>query len=112
MAKNKSKSNIALSVHIATYTASMMIVVCFPIIIFTYFNPIYTSDAFLSNIVSLFIWALINGVFHFMTDFYTSKWSSRLYQANDFHNFFVVVGLDQMIHYLCLFATFPVLQVH
>ena len=112
MATNKSKSNLALSAHIITYTTSLMVVVCAPIVLFTYISPAYTSAAQMSIIASLIIWALINGVFHFMTDYYTSRWTSRLWQAGDTHNFFVVIGLDQAIHYITLFGTFPSLHAH
>lgn len=112
MATNKSKTNVALTAHILTYTASLIMVVCAPIILFTYLSPSYTSVAHVSIAVSLMVWALINGVFHFMTDYYTSRWTSRLWQSGDTHNFFVVIGLDQAIHYITLFGTFPSLSAH
>lgn len=112
MATNKSKSNIALGAHVLTYTTSLILVVCAPIMVFTYLSPSYTSVAHISISVSLLIWAAINGVFHFMTDYYTSRWTSRLWQAGDTHNFFVVIGLDQTIHYMTLLGTFPVLNTY
>ncbi len=76
MAKNKSKSNKWLLAHLLVYTAVLL-----P------YNP---------------VWALINGVLHLMVDWVTSRWSSRLYAKGDIHNFFVVIGFDQLIHASCL----------
>jgi hypothetical protein len=47
-------------------------------------------------------------VTHWITDFITSKITSRLWKkatvSGDYHNFFVVVGVDQMIHILTLWV--------
>jgi hypothetical protein len=52
------------------------------------------------------IFVVINGVLHFITDFYTSRLTSYFWSIGDRHNFFVVVGLDQLIHCFCIIITF------
>lgn len=43
---------------------------------------------------------------HYLTDWITSRLGKPFWKNGDFHNGFVVVGFDQVIHYLCLIATF------
>jgi hypothetical protein len=40
-----------------------------------------------------------------VTDYCTSRVSSRLYATQDWHRFFIVVGFDQVIHQVSLAAT-------
>lgn len=85
MAINKSKSLEWLSYHCLVYTGILLVV--------THVNPIY---------------AIVNGILHFIVDFFTSKWSSRLYAIGDYHNFFCVIGFDQLVHTLTLLGTFVI----
>lgn len=80
MAANKSKSNMVLFQHVAIYSLPLYV-----------FGPVF---------------ALVNMVLHFMTDWVTSRITSRLWYYEDKHWFFVVVGLDQAIHFTCLFGTY------
>ena len=79
MAKRKSSSKKWLTLHVLVYSA-----------FFIMFGPIY---------------ALVNGLLHWCIDFFTSKASSYLYKQNRIHDFFVVVGFDQMLHAFCLIGT-------
>lgn len=45
---------------------------------------------------------LLIGVPHYITDWITSRVGKPFWKAGDFHNGFVVVGFDQIVHYLCL----------
>lgn len=87
-ATNKSTSNDALTQHVATYTVMMAgVSVCFvPISMWLF-------------------WVGINGALHWVTDYFTSRWSSKYFKKGDFHNGFVVVGVDQFIHLACLTLT-------
>lgn len=89
-ASNKSKDNVALSSHVATYTTVLAI----------------SAVALFGSMGLLF--AALNGVLHWVTDYFTSRWSSKLYAKQDWHNFFVVIGLDQLIHQTTLAVTLAV----
>lgn len=66
------------------------------------------------------LWLIINGILHWITDYYTSRWTSKLYVNQQFYApnkyikffnfpaFFSVIGLDQVIHYSCLFITYVI----
>lgn len=76
MAINKSKRWIPLLVHVLVYS-----------LCFLWVGPMY---------------ALVNAGLHFVTDAITSRITSRLWALNQRHWFFVVIGLDQLIHQVCL----------
>ena len=88
-ASNKSKNNIALGRHVIVYTAVLGAV-----------------SAVLFDVGLPWVMFVVgNGVLHFATDYGTSRWSSRLYAKQDWHNFFVVIGFDQLIHQTTLAVT-------
>jgi Protein of unknown function (DUF3307) len=87
MAKNKSTSNKWLISHVITYGATMGLLM---IIMLTKF-PL--------------VWLVVNTLAHGATDYVTSRITSRLWKANEVHWFFVVVGLDQLIHMMTMFIT-------
>lgn len=80
MAQNKSSSNKWLSIHVLAYSAPFVV-----------FGPLF---------------ALINGIAHFITDYITSRVTSSLWKQEKRHWFFVVIGLDQAIHMTTLFLTY------
>lgn len=86
-ASNKSKNNAALLYHVTTYTAVLGVAS------FALFGV--EGGAF----------AAINGILHLGTDYFTSRASSKLYAKQDWHNFFVVIGFDQLIHQFTLAGT-------
>lgn len=86
-ASNKSKRLDALALHIMTYTA------------------VLAAASVLLFGVNGVVFAAVNGILHFGTDYFTSRRSSRLYAKQDWHNFFVVIGFDQLIHQTTLAAT-------
>lgn len=85
MARNKSKANIPLLTHVSVYSLP-----------FFWFGWRY---------------ALANAGAHFVTDWITSRASSRLWAKQKVHWFFVVIGLDQAIHMSTLVLTLPIFLV-
>lgn len=96
MSINKSKSNYWLTKHIKAYMLGLL--------------PItYMVIHFGGTIGGAFLWWVLNGGLHWVTDYFTSRWTSKLWAKQEVHNFFVVIGLDQFIHYICLFGTYVIL---
>ena len=56
------------------------------------------------------LFVLITFIAHTITDYYTSRLNSKLWQKGDIHNFFVSVGFDQVLHYVQLFTTYYYLK--
>jgi len=54
--------------------------------------------------------ALITFFFHWVTDFVTSRIGKPFWDKQDFHNGFVVVGFDQVLHYVQLVLTLLILE--
>lgn len=90
-AQNKSERCDALARHVGCYTLCLFVAAPFIFGIPENFG--------------LFFFVALNGALHFVTDYFTSRWSSRLYAKQDWHNFFVVIGFDQLIHQATLCGT-------
>lgn len=94
VAKDKSKSNKVLAYHVFVYIFFFTaVLVWMP----SWFTSIHLST------LALFLAA--NGVMHFITDYVTSRISSRLWASGRVHDFFVCIGADQLIHQLTLVST-------
>ena len=87
-ASNKNKRLDALSLHVATYTATLFVVA---VILFGWMLAI--------------IFAAVNGALHFATDYITSRATSKLWAEQNWHRFFVTIGFDQLIHQATLAST-------
>lgn len=90
-ASNKSKNIVALLGHVGTYTLVLAIA-----------TPFIFGDNMPGK---MFAFVTLNSVLHLSTDFGTSRITSKLYAKQDWHNFFVVVGFDQLIHQVTLALT-------
>ena len=85
MALNKSKNWIALLCHTIVYS-----------LCFIGYGMVFVSITFL---------------LHTLTDAITSRITSKLWQTNQRHWFFVAIGADQLLHYIGLAATFAYIGV-
>lgn len=84
MATNKSKDNFWLFAHVVVYSIVWLYVGVF------FFDP---------TRVVLFVMATF--VCHFTTDYFTSRWTSKLYTKKKYYgfpSFFGVIGFDQFLH--------------
>lgn len=57
-----------------------------------------------------FLFVLITFIAHTITDYFTSRLNSKLWQQGKVHNFFISVGFDQVLHYIQLFTTYYLLK--
>lgn len=103
MALNKSKIKKALMEHIYWYSATLFV---------------GSMVIFKGDIVMVGLFSAINGILHYYTDYFTSRWTSKLRQqgkmgSDKFPNFgfFAVIGLDQAIHMTCLILTYYIMVV-
>lgn len=95
MSIKKSKSLLWLSYHVLVYTS--VTTLCWSL----FFG--YKMNDLITTIPMIFIATFIS---HWITDYFTSKWTSRLWAEEKVHDFFVVIGLDQLIHAITLIITF------
>ncbi len=92
MAINKSKNNKALILHTALYTVGW----------------ICPMTILLGPIAGHFL--VITFVLHTITDYITSRITTKLYLAGKRHKFFVMIGFDQVLHLLQLILTYYLLN--
>jgi hypothetical protein len=83
-AKNKSKNFIALLRHTCVYS-----------LLFLPFG---------------FVFALVTFITHTVTDAITSRLTAYFWAKQQSHNFFVVVGADQLVHFFTLALTYRLLR--
>lgn len=91
MAQNKSTSNKALLLHTVTYTSVMFL---------------GTISLLNISILRLLLFAGITFISHTITDYFTSRLNSRLWNEKKVHWFFVSVGFDQWLHFAQIFLTY------
>ena len=48
---------------------------------------------------------VVNAALHFVTDYITSRITSKLWAKQDWHRFFVTIGFDHLIHQATLAFT-------
>jgi hypothetical protein len=80
MATNKSTSNAWLVRHVTVYS------LCF----------------FWAGIIFM----VLNGLFHYATDYVSSRGTSHFYKKNNMYGFFAVIGTDQYVHKACLLVLY------
>jgi hypothetical protein len=88
-AKGKSSDNAILVQHVVTY-----------IIPFTILALVIPMTA---------VFLVLNVVLHFITDYISSRMTKKFWAEGRTHEFFVVIGADQLIHTLTLIWTYHLL---
>ena len=100
-ATKKSTSVKFLTYHVSAYSL-------------VWFNSYYILGGSLTSldldvIAKCCIFVGITFVCHWITDFCTSRIGKPFWEKGDYHNGFVVVGFDQILHYVQLFLTYKLL---
>lgn len=98
---NKSSSNVALTSHVFDYATYMSL--------FILIYQLILVGLSITLMWKLMAFQAITFVAHFVTDYFTSRRNAKLWQAGKRHEFFVNVGLDQVLHYTQLFLTYNLL---
>lgn len=102
MAKGKATSIYWLTRHVFSYCKTFFV---FSILYF--FILILCGgkcDIGLAWLIILYIF--INSILHWVTDYFTSKQVKKFFDKNDYHNGFIVIGIDQVIHMITLILSF------
>lgn len=72
----------------------------------------YSLTWFLASYIWFEAWhlsmmfALVTFILHFITDYVTSRIGKPYWEKKDYHTGFVVVGADQVLHYIQLILTY------
>jgi hypothetical protein len=88
VATNKGKDIKVLLRHVTEYSV--------PFLVMGFWLPTISVIAFVA----------VNFVLHFMTDFVSSKFTTRFHMGGRMDRFWEVIGTDQAIHYTCLFTSY------
>jgi len=92
-AQNKWHSNKHLTNHTIPYSLGW----CLPAVIV------------FGNIPLAYLFIPITFVAHTITDWFTSRWCHYYFEKGDTHRGFVVIGFDQILHYVQLYLTFKLI---
>ena len=98
IAENKGKSNLVLAKHVLIYSSVFVQYALLDKFIFVGKGNHYSLAQWIPFI-------LINAVLHFITDYVTSRMTTKAYQAGD------IIGIDQWIHATCLYMTWYCMEI-
>lgn len=105
MANNKHNNIAILSYHILVYTSVLWLLSVISLQILTKNFIDVNNLGYYNHINSVTIFAVSNGILHFLTDFITSKITHKFFNSNRIREGFIIVGLDQMLHTISLVTT-------
>lgn len=92
--QKKSESNLALLQHVATYSLVWYIA------LIAISHPTTAGDlVFLLAYTGIFV-----GLPHFCVDYFSSRLSRVFFEKEEYHDGFVVIGFDQMLHLIMLWV--------
>jgi membrane-bound metal-dependent hydrolase YbcI (DUF457 family) len=100
MALNKSTSLLWLTLHCLAYFTVSLLCLCF---IFYNFN--------LNNFKIVFEYCLYLSLSHWVIDLFTSKLSSYFWKREKRHEFFIVIGFDQLLHQVTILLLVSILKI-
>ena len=103
-ATNKSKRSDALLRHVASYTAVLTAALILLCVVAFWMDYLLLKSSGEAVWIGLGL-GVVNASLHYATDYFTSRWTARLWQQARTHAFFVAIGVDQMIHQTCLLGT-------
>lgn len=92
---NKSKDIKALLSHVLNYTGMI------------------GCASFALSTQNWWLFTLITGVCHFITDYFTSKMTSKRYKEGKFYGFngfWSVIGIDQLLHIVQIILTLKLVE--
>lgn len=49
---------------------------------------------------------IVNSILHYIIDYFTSNVSGYFWKKKDYHNFFVIIGFDQLLHVSLLIISY------
>ena len=96
MATGKSTSNYWLTLHVLVYTG-----VTFLFWRFFIFDPSVVYSLWDYTKFILFIFST-----HWVTDYITSRITGKLYKENKYHEFFAMIGIDQVLHLIQILTAY------
>ena len=96
MSTRKSSSNYYLTLHVIVYTFST-------IVLWAFILPLLSVKLAAGPVWLAFLLIFVT---HWITDYFTSRRTSKLYKEEKYHDFFVVIGFDQVLHYTQLLLIF------
>jgi len=99
IAETKSKSNKSLSIHVLLYVATFIIA---GLVSFVCGDNV--------DVVKFAVFVAVNGLLHWITDYITSRESTKAYQNSDMEKFWNIIGFDQLIHGVTLYTTWEILK--
>lgn len=91
--------------HTSTYSTVWFL---FGLMYITCTVPLYSTSN--TPILNVLAFTGITFVCHTIQDYFTSRWVKYYFDKNNFHNGFVVIGLDQILHYSQLLLTYNLLK--
>ena len=106
VAVGKSKSLLILLEHGLTYSITFTLWI-FAMLLILYYNNLNITPL----LIKISIFAGITFLIHTFTDFITSKITANLWKKEKVHNFFVMIGFDQLLHYIQIFITYHLIFI-
>ena len=96
MATKKSSSNYYLTLHVTIYSVTTV----------TFWLWLTLVNGTGMTLFSFFNVLIVTFITHWLTDYTTSRYTTKLYLAKKEKEFFNVIGFDQWIHAVTLFLTY------